>query len=115
MKKFTYRTLPNGKKIRTTHSLECTVVESLVKQEKTFFTHSELVDALGSDTGEVKYVGKTKDGKYILVHPEANVLDLPRNIRFPHLRGTVILAHHVGWNNLPYSVKPSPLGSFRLY
>jgi hypothetical protein len=71
-----------------------------VRQEKTFYTHSELVDALGCDTGEVKYAGKTLDGKYILVHPEAHVLDLPRNIRFPHLRGTVILAHHVGWNNL---------------
>ena len=106
MKRFTYRTLPNGRKIRICHSLECTVVESLMRQEKTFYTHRELVEALGSEGGEIKYVGKTKDGKYILVHPEAHVLDLPRNLRFPQLRGTVILAHHVGWNNLQLQKSP---------
>jgi hypothetical protein len=46
-------------------------------------------------------VGKTKDGGYILVHDRAWDLDLPNNIRFPNLKGTVVVAHQTGWNALP--------------
>ena len=102
MSKFTYgpEKTKNGKVVRHTHHLDCTVYEALSGEKKRFHTHSEMMEALGG--GEIpRYVGKTKGGKYILVREDAWSLDLPSNLKFPHLRGTVIVADHLGWNQLP--------------
>lgn len=100
MSRFTIQTDGKGNTWCIVTSVEVTVYDSLRGRRVTLTNYQELIDILGGGL-EAHYVGKTKDGGYILVHDRAWDLDLPNNIRFPNLKGTVVVAHQTGWNALP--------------